>query len=64
MRKHLKELIIISATLFYVSCEDDALLEPKLDGEADKGSYGNLFLPGDTDSSKVKKIKTPKLFNK
>ena len=62
MIKHLKNLIIIPATLFYISCEDDALLEPKLDGEADKGSYGNLFLPGDTDSSKVKKNKNPKTF--
>ena len=29
MRKHLKKLIIISATLFYISCEDDALLGAK-----------------------------------
>ena len=62
MRKHFKELITISATLIYISCEDDALLEPKLDGEADKGSYGNLFLPGDSDSSKVKKNKNPEIF--
>ena len=62
MRRHLKKLIIFSATLFYISCEDDALLELKLDGEADKGSYGNLFIPGDTDSSKVKKNKNPEIF--
>ena len=62
MRKYLKELIITFATLLCISCEDDALLEPKLDGEADEGSYGNLFLPGDTDSSKVKKNKNPETF--
>ncbi len=62
MRRHLKKLIIFSATLLCISCEDDALLEPKLDGEADKGSYGNLFIPGDTDSSKVKKNKNPEIF--
>ena len=42
--------------LVFVSCEDDALLDPQVDSGSDGGSYGNISLPGDSneDHSNVK----------
>ena len=56
MKRILSILFLPMLLLIFVSCEDDALLDPQVDSGSDGGSYGNISLPGDSneDHSKIK----------
>ena len=60
MKKYL--ILILSSFIFLlsVSCEDDALLDPKVDPGADAGSYGNISIP--SDSTKPEIDTNPEIF--
>ena len=48
MKKYLILILSSFISLLSVSCEDDALLDPKVDPGADAGSYGNISIPSDS----------------
>ena len=48
--------------LVFVSCEDDALLDPQVDSGSDGGSYGNISLPGDSNEDHFKIKDNPEVF--
>ncbi len=48
MKNFINNTILVFLFLFTITlfgCEDDPILEPTTDSEADGGSYGNLSLP-------------------
>ena len=62
MKKYLDIFICFMFLFLSISCEDDALLDPKVDSGEDKGSYGNLSLPGDSDDDYSKIKDNPEIF--
>ena len=54
MKKNILQFIaVISLLLTAFRCEDDPLLDPDTGEEEPAGSYGNLALPGESDSIKI-----------
>ena len=56
MKRNLKNsffnIFCIIIILISIACEDDPLLAPQTETEADAGSYGMLYLPNDSDDNK------------
>ena len=59
-KKYVHYLLSILILALSIACEDDPLLEPQSDSEADAGSYGMLYLSDENDE--VEEEQNPEVY--
>ena len=59
-KKYVHYLLSISILTLTIACEDDPLLEPQSESEADAGSYGMLYLSDENDE--VEEEQNPEVY--